>query len=251
MSELENLLKEYQQEHTSEESVPEDKMSILIVDDDARIGESLGNIFKENYRVIHVSSGKDALNTVSKSINCIIMDAKMPGMDGFETTNLIKEDFPHIPVIMHTAYHSEHKTADVVDCKFFGYIEKGSADVRDLRFKVRQACERHRLSLANEEYKNELERKVVQLERAYDELQKQRDNSKRLERIMTGGFAHEVRNALTGGFFELSTLLENEEEPSATAIVKGEITKIFEYLLAEVSRKCFMPPSSITWLQTN
>lgn len=227
-SELNELLKEYSTENAEISS--DNKKTILIVDDDVRIGASLSKIFADEYIVIIALSGQEALDIVSQDVYCIIMDAKMEGMNGFETTKAIKKYHPNIPVIMHTAYHSEHTTAKVVDCHFYGYIEKGNINVRDLKLQVKQACESYKLILENENYRRSLLNKVNELDRAYATLKLQRQKEKKLERVMTGGFAHEIRNALTGGAFELSAILQDESNISAIEKIKIDLTKILEFI---------------------
>ena len=127
MSELEGLLERY-----NERKGEEKKVRIMVVDDDPSIGRSLSKVLKE-YEVVVSTSGVEALEKVSPDIFCVIMDTKMPGMDGFTASKKIWEKYPNVPIIMHTAFHGEHKTSDVVSYHFFGYLEKGS-DLENLKF---------------------------------------------------------------------------------------------------------------------
>ena len=153
MSEIDDLLSRY-----GEAKSPEKKTRIMVVDDDPSIGRSLSKVLKE-YEVVVSTSGAEALEKVSPDIFCVIMDAKMPGMDGFTTSKKIWEKYPNVPIIMHTAFHGEHKTSDVVSYHFFGYVEKGS-DLENLKLQVRNACENYANKLKIEEYQRDLEKKV-------------------------------------------------------------------------------------------
>jgi PAS domain S-box-containing protein len=59
-----------------------------------------------NFEVIHATTGRDAVEVCLKNpaIDLVLMDLKMPDMDGFEATRLIKKERPGLPVIALTAY---------------------------------------------------------------------------------------------------------------------------------------------------
>ena len=90
-----------------------DKASILIVDDDRDILKLLAfTIQKRGYHVVTVDRGYDAIKEVEKNkFNIILLDLKMPGIDGMETYRRIRRIDPDVTVIMMTAYHE----ADVLN----------------------------------------------------------------------------------------------------------------------------------------
>ncbi|MGM0552105.1 MAG: PAS domain-containing hybrid sensor histidine kinase/response regulator [Bacteroidota bacterium] len=61
------------------------------------------------YDLIHAKNGKEAVDICmkNKNIDIILMDIKMPLMNGFEATKQIKSSFPHLPIIAQTAYSTE------------------------------------------------------------------------------------------------------------------------------------------------
>ena len=78
---------------------------ILIVDDDHIMRTLLGNILKDLYEIHSVGSGEEALAFLSeKTADLVLLDIKMPGMDGFETIKHIREiDSCHgLPIIFLT-----------------------------------------------------------------------------------------------------------------------------------------------------
>ncbi|MFC4619882.1 response regulator [Camelliibacillus cellulosilyticus] len=79
---------------------------ILIVDDQFGIRILLNEIFqKEGYQTFQAANGVQALNTVKKEApDLVILDMKIPGMDGLEILKRIKKDHPEIKVIIMTAY---------------------------------------------------------------------------------------------------------------------------------------------------
>ncbi len=80
--------------------------TILVTDDDSRIRMVLAEILsKEDYRVLQAESGEETLELLSReSVDVVLLDINMPGMDGLETTRCIKGDpsLKHIPVVIVT-----------------------------------------------------------------------------------------------------------------------------------------------------
>ncbi len=88
---------------------------IVIVDDEVLILEFCKIILSEKYEVITESNSKKALNLISnEKPDLIIMDLKMPGMDGFRIFDLLKEnnDTQNIPVLFITASTSDEELPD-------------------------------------------------------------------------------------------------------------------------------------------
>jgi DNA-binding NtrC family response regulator len=84
------------------------KMSVMIVDDEAIVRESLFHWFKKYGHVVETaSSGFEALEKLETyPFQLLFVDIKMPGMDGIELLEKIKSDFPDTIVIIITAYGS-------------------------------------------------------------------------------------------------------------------------------------------------
>ena len=94
--------------------MPEDNEQtvILIVDDDASIREIVGRVLEdEGYRIETATNGLEGLEKFYKILpHLIILDVKMPEMDGWETLGRIRE-ISNCPVIMLTAFGS---TNDII-----------------------------------------------------------------------------------------------------------------------------------------
>ena len=82
---------------------------VLVVDDDAGICRSLAEILTaEGCEVATAGNGADALALVeSGPIDVVLTDVVMPKMDGHELFCEIRERFPHVPVLMMTAFHHD------------------------------------------------------------------------------------------------------------------------------------------------
>ena len=82
------------------------KPVIAVVDDDPRVLESLENLFESaGYVVRTFPSGASLLTTGLSSIDCLITDIGMPGMDGFELLDIVKKVRPKLPVFLLTGRH--------------------------------------------------------------------------------------------------------------------------------------------------
>jgi FixJ family two-component response regulator len=82
------------------------KSVVAVVDDDPRVLESLENLFESaGYIVRTFSSGQSLLATDLSSISCLITDIGMPGMDGFELLDIVKKEWPKLPVFLLTGRH--------------------------------------------------------------------------------------------------------------------------------------------------
>ena len=80
--------------------------TVLIVDDQPGIRLLLEELFKkEAFETTSAENGGEALRIIEqKAPDCVLLDMKMPGIDGIEVLRRIKEEWPGIPVIMMTAY---------------------------------------------------------------------------------------------------------------------------------------------------
>ena len=87
------------------------KETILIVDDDYESLMLLNVLLrKSSYKLVVAKTGNDAIETCkkNKNIKLILMDIKMPIMDGYTAALKIKELFPELPIIAQTAFATEY-----------------------------------------------------------------------------------------------------------------------------------------------
>ena len=90
--------------------------NILVVDDEAMIRESLSDILKFlGYNVYIADGGNDALRIIRSNgdIHVAIIDFEMPGMDGIETINAIKQIDENIKIILSSGFANQEKVASV------------------------------------------------------------------------------------------------------------------------------------------
>ena len=88
---------------------------VLLVDDEKDFVEMLSLRLKEVEEKVTVAySGKECLETLkNKEIDVVILDIKMPGMDGMETLREIKKRFPLVEVIMLTGHGSTETAVEL------------------------------------------------------------------------------------------------------------------------------------------
>lgn len=84
------------------------KITILLADDNEELLSTLGTMLSEaGYSVLTVSDGEQAIATLREaSVQFIILDLKMPKVDGWTVLAFVKQQFPNIRVLVLTAYGS-------------------------------------------------------------------------------------------------------------------------------------------------
>lgn len=101
-------------------------MKLLIVDDEVEICDFLKSFFEErNFEVKTASSGQSAL-TVAEQFkpNVMLLDIKMPGMDGIQVLAQVKKKYPRTKVIMVTALETRDKIEECLRLGADNYITK-------------------------------------------------------------------------------------------------------------------------------
>ena len=233
MDEFEALLSTF--EEPADESASKEetlKPVILVVDDDPSIRRALSRAFADRYDVLTAERGSQGVEVLSEAVHCVILGVKMKEENGFTAYPKLKAKSPDVPIIFYTAFQSEHDLQGVINkCKPEGYVDKGQ-DIAFLTNLIGNAVSKYRLVLENKEYKEGLEEKVVEINEANRLLKEQREHEKRLERAMTGGFAHEMRNALTGATLEISSFFQNGGDASAEQELREKVTNILEFILS-------------------
>lgn len=116
---------------TNEEIIkPEDdkrEYSLLVIDDSYEVCNLVESLLIDKYVIYKAYDGKTALETLNReSIDLVISDVIMPGMDGLELTSLIKTDIntSHIPVILLTARASMEHRIEGLEVGADSYIPK-------------------------------------------------------------------------------------------------------------------------------
>ena len=120
--------------------------NVLLVDDEVPFVEAMARrLNKRNIDISTAFSGPEALDVIEKdrSIEVVILDVKMPGMDGIETLGQIRNKFPLQEVIMLTGHATVETGIEGMKLGAFDYLMK-PCDMDVLLEKVKQAAAKKR-----------------------------------------------------------------------------------------------------------
>ena len=123
---------------------------VLIVDDEKIIRDSFSRVLlKEGYTVEAVESGRLALERVAEEPpDIVLLDLKMPGLDGMETLRQLQERDPEVVEILITGYPTVESAVKAVKLGAYDYLTKPCSP-EDLRIVVARAAERRKLAWEN------------------------------------------------------------------------------------------------------
>jgi two-component system, response regulator, stage 0 sporulation protein F len=115
---------------------------ILIVDDQAGIRLLLNEIFqKEGFNTYMASNGIEALELFHQhELDCILLDVKMPGIDGIEVLGKIRETNQFVPVYMMTAYGEKELVDRAAQYKVEQFFTK-PFNIFEVRNQIKQFLE--------------------------------------------------------------------------------------------------------------
>jgi len=128
---------------------------VLIIDDDNLLQNSLRNILSEKYETLIASTGEDALKILPQhSIDLILLDIKLPGIDGIQTLRLILEQDSDLPVIMMTAYEDIKTVINSMKAGAQDYLVK-PLDIEELELVIEKTLNNYKLKIELEELRNQ------------------------------------------------------------------------------------------------
>jgi len=119
---------------------------VLLVDDEVPFVETMTKrLAKRDLQVISAFSGNEALEKLKEisDIEVVILDVKMPGMDGIETLREIKRNFPLTEVIMLTGHATVETGIEGMKLGAFDYLMK-PCDIENLLVKVKESAAKKR-----------------------------------------------------------------------------------------------------------
>jgi|YelNatPaOPRAMG01_1025707.scaffolds.fasta_scaffold39618_2 DNA-binding NtrC family response regulator len=101
---------------------------VLIVDDEIQFAENVAKLLEETNEQLTtkaVTSSEEALRELeNEHADIVVTDIKLPVMDGIKLAEVIKNKWPHIPVIMMTAYGADEVVKSAFKIGALFYIEK-------------------------------------------------------------------------------------------------------------------------------
>lgn len=114
---------------------------VLLVDDEVPFVDTMTKrLNKRNLDIVTAYSGPEALEKlgVNDNVDIVILDVKMPGMDGIETLREIKKEYPLVEVIMLTGHATVETGIEGMKLGAFDYLMK-PCDIEQLMSKVQEA----------------------------------------------------------------------------------------------------------------
>ena len=102
------------------------KATILIVEDDMFNVEYLTELLSEtNHIILHTAYGKKAVDiSTTQDIDIVLMDIRLPDIDGYEATRQIKRQKPKLKIVAQTAYAAPADRQKALDAGCDEYISK-------------------------------------------------------------------------------------------------------------------------------
>jgi two-component system response regulator AtoC len=168
---------------------------ILIVDDDDALRESLEMILSaEGYGVVSANCGDAALRLIEESsVDVVLCDLRMPGIDGFDLMPQIARQLPGVPVILMSAHGTQDLAIEAMQRGAYDYLAKPFQPA-EIRLTLLKAHERETLRRKNTLLQREVSRTIG-------------------ERAIV---------AASDGMIELLELLERTAAYKSTILVTGE-----------------------------
>jgi len=122
------------------------RKTVLIVDDDEAIRDSLTSALRRDYRVLRTASGEGAIHMLEREdVDVMLLDVRLPGMGGFEVLKIARENYPHVEVIVTSAVEELSVAIEAIRHGAYHYMAKniGAEAVCTL---VANACDRQTLN---------------------------------------------------------------------------------------------------------
>jgi DNA-binding NtrC family response regulator len=120
--------------------------TILIVDDDEGMRDTLHAIFRRDYRVLRAATGEAALAILNREdVDLMLLDVRLPGIDGFDVLRIVRENYSLVEVIMISAITEIETAVKAMKYGAYHYTTK-EFDYETIRSLVHNASERQDLN---------------------------------------------------------------------------------------------------------
>jgi DNA-binding NtrC family response regulator len=122
------------------------RKTVLIVDDDEGMRDTLTAVLRHDYRVLRAATGEAALQIMEKEdVDLMLLDVRLPGISGFEVLRIVKENYAHVEVIVISVLKELDAAIEAMRHGAYHYISK-DFDFDGVNRLVANASERQDLS---------------------------------------------------------------------------------------------------------
>ncbi len=166
--------------------------NVLIIDDELGPRESIRIVLGGEYNCHLAQDGEEGIEVLKQNpVDLVILDIKMPKIDGIETLRRIKEVNPDVMVVLLTGYGTLETAQKAIRLGAFDYLKK-PFDIEELREVVRKGLEK------KSEYETE-KAHVDDLEKVISRMKQEMSNFDRMSKLgsISAGIVHEMKNPLT------------------------------------------------------
>jgi signal transduction histidine kinase len=170
------------------------KPSLLVVDDEPDLVQSVKDLLRFDFRVVGASSAGEAFEMLAKeSVQVVMSDQRMPEMTGVEFLACLRDRQPNIVRLLFTAYSDLEAVVDAINQgNVFGYLAK-PFQPDELKAVLKQAINHYELQAERNRLLEEVQEKNRQLLLANNELLQANE----LKRAFIRVASHELRTPLT------------------------------------------------------
>ena len=178
---------------------------LLTIDDEDSLRRSIRMFFEDSgFVVFEAANGREGVRVAEEELpDVVLVDLRMPEMDGLEVIEILNEKMPDLPVIVVSGTGVLEDAIEAIRAGACDYITKPVTDLLALEHTVGKALENAALIAENHMYQEHLEELV---EKRTAELR----HAQKMEAMGTlaGGIAHDFNNILTGiiGYNELALM---------------------------------------------
>jgi DNA-binding response OmpR family regulator len=119
-------------------------IKVLMVDDEAQFRATTEKLLaRKGFQTLMAENGDEAIEQLQGGPDVVILDIRMPGMDGHQVLKKIKEHSPDLPIIMLTGHGALPSAKEALEEGAFDYLTK-PCDIDVLAAKIEEACKREK-----------------------------------------------------------------------------------------------------------
>lgn len=202
---------------------------ILIVDDDKMQRLVFGEILKdEGFHILEAAGGREAVEACrAEAPDAVLLDLKMPGMDGVETMKEIMNINPDIPVIILTGYADIEAAVETIKLGAYDFILKTTSSDR-LLFTLKRAVDKLNLSREIAKLDADVE---ASLGTALGKSRAIRETIKNIRKISQSDISVIIQGETGSGKTVIANIIHNLGKRAGKPFVKVDIGSIPETLV--------------------